>query len=201
MECESDRRMVEVFLTGRNLRKVMAHLCNSYSGHSMSDPITDTVVMMLTCPLNLIITEVGIALFQDRPTALYPFSRMDEDQIYYVEQVVRSCLLKCNAAMITTSTGDSCPGKLCHNAMVQMGGGCILYTKTVRSSAGLLLEPLEVLRCMFDCIFASNDHCEAEIRHSICSIVLQRVCCMSNIKHCDQQAAGDYIGVLLEKSK
>lgn len=195
----SDRMAVDVFLTGQNMRKMMAHLCNSYCGHSMSDPITDTVVMMLTCPLNLIITEVGIALFQDRPTALYPFSKMDADQIYYVEGVVRSCLLKCNAAM--SISDDHSQQIVCHNAMVQMGGGCILYTRTVRSTPELLLNPLEVLKCTCDCIFASSDHCDAEIRHAICSIVLQRVCCLSNIKHCDQQAADDYISMLLEKSK
>jgi hypothetical protein len=200
-EHDSDKRLLEVFLSNNNLRKVMAHLCNSYCGHSVSDPIADTVVMMLTCPVNLIITEVGIALFQNRPTALYPFSKMDACQRYYVEEVVRSCLLKCNS--IPPCAGDQV-GRgqhSFHNAMVQMGGGCILYTRTVKGRPSLLLNPLEVLQCACDCIFDSKDHCSPEIRHAICSIVLQRVCSMSNIKHSDQQAADDYISGLLEKSK
>lgn len=190
---EAERKIIETFLTGKNLRKVMAHLCNSYHGNNTSDPITDTVVMMLTCPINLIITEVGVALFQGKPTALYPFSKMDVDQIYYVEEVVRSCLLRCNSVGLHTD----------HHAMVQMGGGCILYTKTMNSRQQhnhqgpmLLLDPLEVLRCTCDCIFASKDYSDTEIRKVICSIVLQRVCCMATIKQKDKQEASCYLSSL-----
>ena len=42
-----------------------------------TDPISDTAVMMMMCPIQLILTEVGVALFKDRPTSLYPFTHMN----------------------------------------------------------------------------------------------------------------------------
>ena len=56
-------RIVAEFLTGPNLRKIFSHLCNNASG-LVTDPISDTAVMMLTCPVQLILTEVGVALFK-----------------------------------------------------------------------------------------------------------------------------------------
>ena len=56
-------QIVEKFLCGSQLRRVMAHLCNHCS-NQVGDPIADTVAMMLTQPIHLVITEVGIALFK-----------------------------------------------------------------------------------------------------------------------------------------
>lgn len=121
------QRIIQHFLTGQNLRKVFAHLCNHSSG-KVTDPISDVVHMMLTCPVQMIISEVrgmhvcanehaagasschdkcracaiknvflyvmqvGVALFKDQPNALFPFSEMNKNQRYYVEQVVMQCL-------------------------------------------------------------------------------------------------------------
>ena len=144
-------KIISEFLTGQNLRKMFSHLCNNAAGQ-VTDPISDTVAMMLTCPVQMIITEVGIALFKDRPTYLYPFSSMDPAQLYFVEEVVRECLLHCDIARTVTSSGGGAGGgaaatepmslsatsvsssssdlpfyHLHHHAVVQMGGGCILY--------------------------------------------------------------------------
>lgn len=139
-------KIISEFLAGKNLRKMFSHLCNNAAGQ-VTDPISDTVAMMITCPVQMIITEVGIALFKDRPTYLYPFSSMDPAQLYFVEEVVRECLLHCDIAKTVTSssgggTADamslSCSTSassscelpfyhLHHHAVVQMGGGCILY--------------------------------------------------------------------------
>jgi hypothetical protein len=65
--------------------------------------------------------QVGIALFQDHPNALYPFSKMNKDQRYFVEQIVISCL---NQYSVSSSSKTS------NHIVMQMGGGCILYTDT-----------------------------------------------------------------------
>ena len=126
-------RIIAEFLTGSNLRKVFSHLCNNASGQ-VTDPISDTAIMMLTCPVQLILTEVGVALFKDRPTSLFPFTRMDSAQRYFVEEIVRDCLNHCNVAssLATKERGeeeeDGLPFyRMHHHAVVQMGGGCILY--------------------------------------------------------------------------
>lgn len=136
-------RIVSEFLTGKNLRKMFSHLCNNASGQ-VTDPISDTASMMLTCPVQMIITEVGVALFKDRPTHLYPFSAMDPAQLYFVEELVRECLMQCDIAqkqqdnnplqqhqqqqLMSSSSRNLLPFyHLHHHAVVQMGGGCILY--------------------------------------------------------------------------
>lgn len=245
---EADEKIRTLFLTGKHLKRVMAHMCNNASSH-VADPITDTVVMMLTCPINLVVTEVGIALFkasfliyllhctyidikkytftyfefmQDKPTALFPYSEMDSDQRYFVEQVVQSCLLHCNrvSEVPSLSSPDSYKHTklpyyhMYHHAVVQMGGGCILYTKNTLSSADAgsrgrgrsvtsppslcrtlppFLKATEVLRAMCDCIFSSKDYGDTDVLQTICSIVLQRVSCMTQLKQEDQRSTNEYI--------
>lgn len=110
---------VQHFLQGPNLRKVFAHLCNNATGQ-VTDPIAYVVHIMLTCPVQMVVSEVGVALFkvggglilapfvlaasvqsiltsfpglpQDHPNALYPFTAMDMGQRLYVEGVVTSCM-------------------------------------------------------------------------------------------------------------
>ena len=150
------QRIIQHFLTGQNLRKVFAHLCNHSSG-KVTDPISDVVHMMLTCPVQMIISEVrgmhvcanehaagasschdkcracaiknvflyvmqvGVALFKDQPNALFPFSKMNKDQRYYVEQVVMQCLRQYEISSHNTN-----------HIVMQMGGGCILYTEPMQ---------------------------------------------------------------------
>lgn len=61
MESDEDNGILHHFLKGRNLRKVFSHLCNHTSGHSV-DPISDVAYIMLTCPVETMISEVSCAL-------------------------------------------------------------------------------------------------------------------------------------------
>jgi hypothetical protein len=188
--------------------------------------------MMLTCPIHLVITEVGIALFKEKPTALFPYSEMDSDQRYFIEEVVQSCLLQCNRTTQLPPPAALNDAKglpyyhLYHHAIVQMGGGCILYTRRKPSSACaetpapsatdpkkkrqkqsssvvLLSEaasqkqPLvarsAILSAMCDCIFASKDYGDAGVLKSVCSIVLQRVSCMTALDQEDQRKVHEYM--------
>jgi hypothetical protein len=98
---------------------------------------------------------VGVALFKDNPNALFPFAEMDKDQRYYVEQIVCSCLRQY----------DICSGRTSNHVVMQMGGGCILYTEPQQhhgisrhdSNARVRrLRPGDVFEALCDCIFASK---------------------------------------------
>jgi hypothetical protein len=54
---------VSLFLEGVRLQKFMKYMCETGMGQSV-DPITDVVCVMITCPLQLVITEVGVAPFK-----------------------------------------------------------------------------------------------------------------------------------------
>jgi hypothetical protein len=116
-------------------------------------------------------TQVGVALFRDHPNTLYPFSEMDENQRYYVESIVISCMRQHDISSRTNS-----------HVVMQMGGGCILYTEphsmqTVQgvfqpsgrqqncktgvtesstSACARLLCARDVFEALCDCIFASK---------------------------------------------
>ena len=50
-------RTVSMFLTHGRLQKTLSHLCNHASGQ-LTDPISNVVHMMLTCPVQMVISEV-----------------------------------------------------------------------------------------------------------------------------------------------
>lgn len=180
-----------------------------------------------------------MALFKDRPTSLFPFTHMDSAQRYFVEEVVRDCLLHCNVATRHMHVQQGLPFyRMHHHAVVQMGGGCILYmhhshpseallsesSRTATSGKGgggsgckkrslpatasssstaaaaasaapkpLLLQPDEVLKSMCDCVFASTQYGDADVRLAICNILLQRIVGMcSAVTVADQRAVHEY---------
>jgi hypothetical protein len=65
------------------------------------------------------LVQVGVALFKGQPNALFPFSEMNKDQRYYVEQIVLKCLRQYE--ILQRAEGN--------HVVMQMGGGCILYTE------------------------------------------------------------------------
>lgn len=82
-----------------------------------------------------------------------------------------------------------------------MGGGCILYTKAVSKNQGtdnVSPKPLEVLEGMCDCIFASKEYGDAHMLKTICSIVLQRVSCMTSLQQSDHRHIHEYISALAD---
>lgn len=184
----SREEILATFMSGDRLRRVLSHMCN-HASSSVADPITTTVRIMLTCPVQLVISEVGVAFFKDHPNVLYPFAKMDVHQRYLIERVVSSCM----------HMHDICP-RLGSRVVVQMGGGCILYTDPAPSSSQaeegkaeqFLLRPIEVLRALCDCIFASVKYGDPGVRYAIASIVLQRIIGAASIPKEDQRAAFGY---------
>jgi hypothetical protein len=102
---------------------------------------------------------VGVALFKDHPNALFPFCEMDADQRYYVEQIVQSCLRQYD---ISVSSPMQRGG---NHVVMQMGGGCILYTEPQGQQQQQLqgaaknavrLKARDVFEALCDCVFASS---------------------------------------------
>jgi hypothetical protein len=149
--------------------------------------------MMLSSPVHLVISEVGVALFKDHPNALFPFSQMDKDQRYYVECIVLECMRE----------HELCP-QLGSRVVVQMGGGCILYTQTKAASsasaASRLLQSRDVLMALCDCISCSSRYGNASVRYAVTGILLQRIVGMVGICIQDHTDVLDYARRLMDSS-
>ena len=154
---------IQHFLKGANLRKVFSHLCNNATGQ-VTDPIAYVVHIMLTCPVQMVVSEVGVALFKDHPNALYPFTAMDLGQRLYVEGVVTSCM-NWHARTSVSCENESGSGQN-SKVVMQMGGGCILHIASSgvqqpkkpkqQQHNQLLLETGDVMEALCDCIFSSK---------------------------------------------
>ena len=51
--------VIRNFLSGTSLQKVFSQLCNSASSGQALDPISDVAYTMLTCPIQMMISEVS----------------------------------------------------------------------------------------------------------------------------------------------
>lgn len=117
---------------------------------SKHDPITATVIIFLTCPLQLGLTEVGAMLFQGHASLVFPFNLMSERQKAYV----RECLdrraewnVYNNALVFRRRRGEA--------------------PRTLSTSAVLLALCRKLLE-------GQADHA-ARQRLGVCNIILQRV--------------------------
>lgn len=106
---------------------------------------------------------------------------MTKQQRDFVKQVVESH---------KTSTFAS-------SSSLQMGGGCIIEMKQPNNSSNdapvLYLRAHNVLNCLCKLVFSSTTHLDSWKRHSVCSIVLQRVSSSIHIPRKTMQSVGEYI--------
>lgn len=54
---------IDLFLTGKSLQTMISHICNTAHG-SVTDPITNTLCMMIKSPIQIVLTQVGVAPFK-----------------------------------------------------------------------------------------------------------------------------------------
>jgi len=122
------------------------------------DPITGTLVVLLTCPIQLGLTEVGAMLFQGHSSLIYPYSLMCPDQ----RDFVRRCL-------------DDRQDWRIYN-------GAVVFRQPARAPP-LVLAPSAVLLAFCEKLLNSAQHAgqdrqlglSPEQRLAVCNIVLQRV--------------------------
>lgn len=74
------------FLSGDSIKRMLLYLLSV--NKSSLDPITDSVVLMLTEPVQYVISRNGLQLFENAPPL--PFSHMNADQKQLIYEVVSS---------------------------------------------------------------------------------------------------------------
>jgi len=76
----------ENFLNKHSIRTVFIYLCKSNS--ESTDPITDTLATILTCPVQYTVSKHGLVLFKGSPAI--PFTHMNPSQRQLLYDVVSS---------------------------------------------------------------------------------------------------------------
>jgi hypothetical protein len=141
-------RMVSVFFDAEGLQRMLTYMCNCRLPGSW-DPVTSTVVDMLTLRLQFCLTAEGLAPFRGKADMVYPYHMMTLPQKAFLREEVaaRSSYCICNDAVVF----HPAPGALER------------------------LDQVKVLEGVCSRILASGVHAEHRVRVGVCNIILQRV--------------------------
>jgi hypothetical protein len=140
--------MVSVFCDSDGLQRMLTIFCNArLPGHW--DPVTSTVVDMLTARLQFCLTSEGLAPFRGKADMVYPYHMMSAKQKSFLRDAlsVRSSYCVCNDAIVFP---------LSHGVDER-------------------LDQVNVLGGVCSRILASSVHEEHRVRVGVCNIILQRV--------------------------
>lgn len=144
----SGETMVSVFFCADGLQRILTFLCNARLPGNC-DPVTSTVVDMLTSRLQFCLTSEGLVPFRGKADMVYPYHMMSPKQKNFLrdELAVRSSYCICNDAVMF----HPLPG------------------------AAERLDQVKVLEGVCSRILASKIHAEQRVRVGVCNIILQRV--------------------------
>jgi hypothetical protein len=143
-------RMVAIFFDAEGLQRMLTFLCNSRLPGSW-DPVTSTVVDMLTLRLQFCLTAEGLAPFRGKADMIYPYHMMTMPQ----------------KAFLREELSARCSYCICNDAVMFHPAQC--------GGAPDRLDQVNVLEGVCNRILSSGVHAEHRVRVGVCNIILQRV--------------------------
>ena len=142
------RAMIAVFFDAEGLQRIITYLCNARMPGNW-DPVTSTLLDLLTGRLQFCLTEAGLVPFKGKTTLVYPYHMMSMSQKAFLR-----------------------------DSLAQRGEYCVCNDAVVFQSApgdAERLGAVEVLQALCARILASKIHPEHRVRVGVCNIILQRV--------------------------
>ena len=141
-----DSVFVSIFFSEESLKRVLTYLCNTRQPGNW-DPVTGTVLDLLTGKLQFCLTATGLLPFKGHAELVYPYHMMSVEQKDYIRQALqdRASYTVCNDAVVFQQKEQ---GKL---------------------------DPVQVLEAMCCKVLQSKIHSEHSVRVGVCNILLQRV--------------------------
>jgi hypothetical protein len=143
---EQETPFLHTFFADDSLKRMLTYLCNTRPPGAW-DPVTGTVLDLLTGRLHFCLSASGLLPIKNRPELVYPYHMMTPDQKEFIRQALqdRGSYTICNEAVVFHAT--DC-GKL---------------------------DPVAVLEAMCGQVLQSKVHAEHSVRVGVCNILLQRV--------------------------
>lgn len=154
MQGESQLLVDAFFQPLDRMRQTMGILCECHAVPP-ADPLTQTVLTMIACPVQLMLTAIGWQPFKGRDLTI-PYQRMSSEQ----KAVIRGLL------------ADESRQKLW--GMYEHSLVCRLRRED-GSAEPMRLPQLDVLEALCTTILHSKAYTDRRMRVAICNIVLQRV--------------------------
>jgi len=140
--------MSRVFFTPESLQRIIPYFCNGRQAGAW-DPVTSTVLELLTGKLHFCLTSAGLAPIRGKPSFVFPYHMMTSAQKDFFRERLED-------------RGSYC---VCNDS--------VLFHRTPLDEERL--DQLGVLEALCSRILASSVHAEQSVRVGVCNIILQRV--------------------------
>eukprot|EP00961_Rhodomonas_salina_P249697 3375336-Rhodomonas_salina.3 len=98
------QEFVQLFLTGVNLERFLIYMCNAAPADS-TDPISNTVVTILSSPINISLCNVGVKAFKTTNLAALPYYLLDKQQADFIRKLVDAVQQGLNCTVSSDSNG------------------------------------------------------------------------------------------------
>lgn len=170
--------IANLFFQGDNLKRTICALCNGRDQLCV-DPISETLIVMHTAHIQVMVTESGVALFRDHPMMIIPFLTMTMDQLKLLAGIVMEFISSRENVGVTTAP------------QAHMGGGRIIFPCTT----GQKVPPLPFLtlvKAFVDLVCESPGY-DLWSRRAICSVVLQRMAASVGVSPDAMREASAYV--------
>jgi hypothetical protein len=145
---QTTRNLSTVFFSEPSIKRIFTYLCNARTPGSW-DPVTATVLDLLTGKLQFCLSATGLIPFKGHANMVYPYHMMSADQKEFIRTSLqeRGGYTVCNESVVFHAVpGD--PERL---------------------------DTISVLETMCTKILESKVHSEHSVRVGVCNIILQRV--------------------------
>lgn len=149
--------IADAFLGDSALKHTMCVLCNGRD-QLCTDPISETLIVMHTSPVSVMLTDTGVILFRTHPMMVVPYTSMDKAQLKLLESFVQQFL---------AAKGGECGG---HG---EIRGGYIAVPPLTGKPGRHV--PLQTIVNTFIELVKENQSYDAWSKRAICSVVLQRL--------------------------
>jgi hypothetical protein len=87
-ETPMDVSFAESFFTPEALARMLVHFINHRLTET-ADPITQTLILMVNAPVQLVLCETGLIPFQTEELPVYPFSKMSKRQREFLVEALK----------------------------------------------------------------------------------------------------------------
>jgi hypothetical protein len=152
---------IDVFFTGDNLEHFLIHSCNA-SGADNADPITNTVVSIMSSPIFISLSNVGVRAFKNNSIATLPYVLLQQDQVEFVVKILASI----RNGVVTNANSDA-------------NGGFVVRLQSPSKNRfvnkSLIMDHLRIA------IGKSSGYGSKETKQTVFEIISQRVYAMTTL--------------------
>ena len=144
-----------IFFSPNALTRMFVHFVN-HRLIQATDPITQTLVLMVNSPVQLVLCETGLIAFQNNDLPVYPYTKMSRQQLKFLHDT----LIKMDESKLQLSTSFL--------------GRFSLRIPLTHGKAAYFVSKKSMLDCLAYTMKQHKVHEDAHVQATLCSIIQQR---------------------------